>query len=130
MTAMIEKSLESQRGDMTALAAAVTDLSENLERLVAYQRDVLTKVHAESSKIADPIIAMMGSIQFQDVTRQRLQGLGDAFDLAKTHLAQIEQAVTNLSSGVELPEFMDVATEARNCWQKTESGDLQTIELF
>jgi len=130
MTAMIEKSVESQRTDMTELAAAVTDLSENLERLVAYQRDVLTKVHAESAKIADPIIAMMGSIQFQDVTRQRLQGLGDAFALAKTHLAQIEQAVTNLSSGAELPEFIDVTAEARNCWQKTEIGDLQTIELF
>ena len=130
MTAMIEKSVESQRTDMTELAAAVTDLSENLERLVSYQRDVLTKVHAESAKIADPIIAMMGSIQFQDVTRQRLQGLGDAFALAKTHLAQIEQAVTNLSSGSELPEFIDVTAEARNCWQKTEIGDLQTIELF
>ena len=130
MTAMIEKSLEGQRADMGELAGAVTDLSENLERLVAYQRDVLAKVQAESEKIANPIIAMMGSIQFQDVTRQRLQGLGDAFELAKTHLAQIEQAVANLSSGADLPEFMDVTTEAKNCWQKTESGGLTAIELF
>ncbi len=130
MTAMVEKSVESQRNDMTELTAAVTDLSENLERLVAYQRDVLVKAHTESEKIAQPIMAMMGSIQFQDVTRQRLQGLGDAFALATTHLAQIEQAVVNLSSGRELPEFMDVTAEAKSCWQKTESAELETIELF
>jgi hypothetical protein len=45
-------------------------------------------------------------------------------------LAQIEQAVANLSSGADLPEFMDVTTEAKNCWQKTESGGLTAIELF
>jgi hypothetical protein len=132
MSAMIEKSVESQRADMEEITTAVTDLSENLERLVTHQRDVLTKVHAEGQKIAHPIIEMMGSIQFQDVTRQRLQGLGEAFSHAKTHLGQLEQAVTNLPSGAELPEFVDVNAEARNCLRKTESTgpDTKLIELF
>ncbi len=132
ITALIETSVESQRADMGEISAAITELTENLERLVSYQRDVLTKVQAEGEKIAHPIIEMMGSVQFQDVTRQRLEGLGGAFALAKTHLVQVEQAVLNLPSGTELPEFIDVATEARQCWQKTEGcgQNEKAIELF
>jgi methyl-accepting chemotaxis protein len=57
------------------ISGAVSELTDNLQKLISHQRDTLTKVQYENERLADPIMQMIGSIQFQDVLKRRLQGI-------------------------------------------------------
>ncbi len=87
---LVTDRVESERGELMKIASAIASLTENMERLVAHQRDTLVKVQEESARIAQPIVRLIGSIQFQDVTRQRLQHLEGIFAAARTHLHALD----------------------------------------
>ena len=57
-----------------------SELTENLQKLFSHQRDTLTKVQYENEQMAEPIMQMIGSIQFQDVLKQRLQAIVHCFE--------------------------------------------------
>ena len=129
-TVLVNDRVEGERGELMKIASAIAGLTENMERLVSHQRDTLVKVQEESARIAQPIVRLIGSIQFQDVTRQRLQHLEGIFAAARTHLHGIDLSdpLTKSWPDVKLFETFALAegpSPPRN--RETQSND---IELF
>jgi len=62
------------------ISAAVSELTDNLQKLFSHQRDTLQRVQYENERLSGPIMQMIGSIQFQDVLKQRLQAIVNCFD--------------------------------------------------
>jgi methyl-accepting chemotaxis protein len=50
---------------------------------------VLVKIQEASETIAHPIMALIGSIQFQDITRQELQHVSQAMEFVASHSDQL-----------------------------------------
>ncbi|MTJ79419.1 MAG: chemotaxis protein [Telmatospirillum sp.] len=76
---------EREESGFTLIADAVSDLSENMQKLISHQRETLVKVQRENERLGDPIIQMIGAIQYHDVVKRRLdtiasccQGLSEA----------------------------------------------------
>lgn len=103
LEAAVQDSLQTIVGDRVAqegsgfavISEAVADLTHSLEGLITHQRDTLTRVQGDNEQMAEPIMQMIGSIQFQDVVKRRLQGLTQAFD----HITDaVDGAVSQVSA--------------------------------
>ena len=79
LKAVIHDRVDEEDQTFLKINTAIGNLTENLERLISHQRDVLAKVQEESVGIAQPILELMASIQFQDIVRQQLQSLAREF---------------------------------------------------
>ena len=132
------------------ISAAVSELTDNLQKLFSHQRDTLTKVQYENERISEPIMQMIGSIQFQDVVKRRLQAIVHCFD-------KITDCIENAMTGVQgrnlsaeqrdlvlhtqLREMVQLAIEAiqdsrqpaggQPAWGQTEAGPAgAAMEMF
>jgi len=87
------------------ISDAVSDLAENMKELIAHQRDTLAKVQQENEKMSEPIMEMIGSIQFQDVVKRRL----DALVRCSTHISDaVDATAEDIARGaVTTSEEMD-----------------------
>ena len=79
----------------SVISEAVGDLTENMQKLIAHQSDILTEVQNENKMLSKPIMEMIGSIQFQDVIKRRLYALIQCFD--KISII-VETAMTDINS--------------------------------
>jgi methyl-accepting chemotaxis protein len=80
------------------ISEAVGTLTDNMQRLISHQRETLSSVQQQNEKLAAPILQMVGSIQFQDVVKHRLQGLVTAFDGMTTTIDQSVVQVADISN--------------------------------
>lgn len=90
--------LEAQRKALDVISNSISELTGNLGHLLTHQRGVLTKVQEASAMIADPIMALIGSIQFQDVTRQELQHVSQAMEFVTGHSEQLSVVLKDLGN--------------------------------
>lgn len=100
--------VDEDRTELEAIAIAVRQRTEDMEALLSHQKETLTKVQSESNVIATHIIELVGSIQFQDVIRQRLKHLEKIFAAARRHLGGIEAALLDTSRPA-LPDLVGFA---------------------
>ncbi|MCF8483260.1 MAG: chemotaxis protein [Rhodospirillum sp.] len=154
LEAAVQDSLKTIVGERTAtegsgfavISEAVGDMSQSLRGLISHQRDILTRVQHDNEQLAEPIMRMIGSIQFQDVVKRRLQGLTHAFD----HITDaVDRAVSQFSANPDmsledmntairtnLDEMVTVSINELQSCQSSESGcdgthgPNATIELF
>jgi methyl-accepting chemotaxis protein len=150
----VQDSLQTIVGDRVAkegsgfavISEAVGDLTQSLQGLITHQRDTLTRVQRDNEQLAAPIMQMIGSIQFQDVVKRRLQGLTLAFDYITDAVdGAISQVSANPNMSLEdmntairmsLDEMVTASIDDLKCHQSAESGGggAQTtgaaIELF
>jgi methyl-accepting chemotaxis protein len=89
METTMKKRLAAETVGFAAIADGIVELSRNFDTLIGHQRVVLDKVQAESGAIATPIIDMIGSIQFQDITRQELQVVSKALASLADHAGHL-----------------------------------------
>jgi methyl-accepting chemotaxis protein len=106
MEAMVVGQLEAETQSFDHLVGSIGDLTINFDQLIGHQRDVMIKVHRESEMIAEPIMQLIGSIQFQDVTRQQLQHVSRSMEMIGRHSQQLgrilrESQVEHESLGIE-----------------------------
>ena len=66
---------QDERKDLSDIATATSDLEQNMGTLIGQHRETLEKMQHDSESIAQLVIELIGSIQFQDVARQRLNGV-------------------------------------------------------
>ncbi len=92
------------------ISNAVSELTENLQKLFSHQRDTLTKVHYENEQMAEPIMQMIGAIQFQDVLKQRLQAIVHCFEKIT---GCIENSVNGLADGNSTREQVATVLDAQ-----------------
>jgi methyl-accepting chemotaxis protein len=86
---LVETRLSNEKSELGDISSALGHLTEQTDQLVAFERDVLGKVRSESECIGDAILQLTGSIQFQDITRQRLEHLSKIFNLAQRHMQDV-----------------------------------------
>jgi len=79
------------------ISDAVSELTDNLQKLLSHQRDTLTKVQYENERLADPIMQMIGAIQSQDVMKRRLRAIVHCFD----KISEIVQSTNGSLAGVK-----------------------------
>ncbi|GEO81325.1 methyl-accepting chemotaxis protein [Pararhodospirillum oryzae] len=72
LSAVVGDRLAHEEDGFAIISEAVKELTDNLEKLISHQRDTLAKVQYENERLAQPIMQMVGAIQFQDVVRRRL----------------------------------------------------------
>jgi methyl-accepting chemotaxis protein len=94
LTTLVSERIDGERAELGRIADSIGTLTEDMERLVAHQRDTLGKVQLESNRIATPIMTLSGSIQFQDVIRQRLSHLEQIFAVARADLHDVATVAT------------------------------------
>jgi methyl-accepting chemotaxis protein len=110
---VVQASLNTIVGDRIAkessgfndISAAVSELTDNLQKLLSHQRDTLTKVQYENERLADPIMQMIGAIQSQDVLKRRLQAIVHCFD----KISEVVQSTTEDMANTDnnSPERLD-----------------------
>ncbi len=103
--------LEAQRKALDDISDSISELTENLDHLLTHQRGVLTKVQETSAMIADPIMALIGSIQFQDVTRQELQHVSEAMEFVAVHSEQLSVVLQDLGNDHDIDGIQAAITD-------------------
>jgi methyl-accepting chemotaxis protein len=96
MRTTMRKRLEAERTGFDAISNSISELTVNLGRLIGHQRDVVVKFQESSEMIAHPIMTLIGSIQFQDVTRQQLQHVSQAIEFVTCHSEQLGRFLEDL----------------------------------
>lgn len=91
-----------EESSLTVISEAVGELTESLQILIAQQRDTMTKVQYENERLGEPIMRMIGSIQFQDVVKQRLEALNRCSDHISEVIATTDADVAASTSLAEM----------------------------
>lgn len=129
-TSLVSNRIVGERVELAKISSAITNLTENMERLVSHQRDTLVKVQDESARIARPVIELMASIQFQDVTRQRLGHLETIFGAARDNLDALGHAARAASEPPDAGRFAVLAAAEGPAPPRGATGGGDAIELF
>ena len=72
---LVVRQCQEERRDLDAIATSTKELEQGMGTLIGQHRETLEKMRQESESIAQLVIDLIGSIQFQDVARQRLNGV-------------------------------------------------------
>lgn len=102
----LREQAKRRQDNETAAMGNVSDalglLTTNLVLLLQHQREVLGRIKAENEDIAEPIISMMGSIQFQDIVRQQIEQVVAMAQEVKAHIAAIKEGLWDPSALMSL----------------------------
>lgn len=79
LKSIVSDRVSKEEEGFAVISEAVNELTQNLQILISHQSDTLTKVSQENERLSEPILKMIGSIQFQDVVKCRLEGLSACF---------------------------------------------------
>jgi methyl-accepting chemotaxis protein len=91
----MEKRVKSEQEELGKLSTSIGALTRQTEKLIAHQFDILGRIQAESKTIGDSVARLSGSIQFQDVTRQKLEHLSNISDIAHDHLSRVAETISS-----------------------------------
>ena len=144
METIVHKRLDAERKGFEIITASMSELSDNLENIITHQRDVLVKIQEASEMIAHPIMALIGSIQFQDITRQELLHVSHGMEFVANHSGQLRTVLEDFgqthdldSTQAAIAELMAhyVMSQQRNIHSTAiGSGDLEEkgalVQLF
>jgi methyl-accepting chemotaxis protein len=83
--AMIHERIEVERVGFDLISSSMDEIKQNMTTVISHQRDALEKVHEQSKLIAQPLINLIGDIQFQDITRQQLEQVSKALSSLSEH---------------------------------------------
>lgn len=98
---VVTEAMERERANIDGIAAGVGGLMDTLEVLVAHQREILVKAQQENETISRPVVALMGSIQFQDITRQQLAHIVRAMAAMTRHITTLRAAAEDPSGDID-----------------------------
>ena len=100
--------VNEERESLEQFAAQLGTLGESYEKLSQHETNVLQTVTANSQRLSDMFMDAVASVQFQDVTRQQLDQVGEA-------LGRLEQQATllvdHLQRGTAAPAIEPLAKQ-------------------
>ncbi|NBC37420.1 hypothetical protein GTZ99_12755 [Novosphingobium sp. FSY-8] len=70
-------------------------LQENMQRMIAMQGGLIEAVRSRAHEMDEPLMNLVGSIQFQDVARQQIELVGQALNMISDHFVSLSQAIIN-----------------------------------
>ncbi|WP_175386536.1 methyl-accepting chemotaxis protein [Rhizobium sp. 9140] len=123
-----------KRQDTETLAMGkVTDalglLTTNLVLLLQHQREVLGRVKAENEDIAQPIMAMMGSIQFQDIVRQQIEQITSMAQEVETHVGEMRDGLATPSTIQQIEMLTERLDRLSSSYVMREQRDIHSAVL-
>jgi methyl-accepting chemotaxis protein len=147
MTRTVDKvvtdAAQRERENIDSISSGVGGLMDTLEVLVAHQREILVKAQQENETISRPVVELMGSIQFQDITRQQLAHIVRAMAAMTRHITALRAAAENPDAAIDagsIQQDMDrlfseyVMARQRDAHQQVTGGTREDkglmVELF
>jgi methyl-accepting chemotaxis protein len=98
---------------VTVTANAHTDVDGTLNRLdgaIERSQDIISRLQQSSMQLAEEINAMVVSMQYQDINRQRIEHVIDTMEIIKTDLDTIADGlknITRLGDGLNVRELTE-----------------------
>jgi methyl-accepting chemotaxis protein len=98
---VLQVRLGREREDLSAVVSSIGELEQNMRVLIDQQRATVNEMIREGEKIAELVIELNGSIQFQDIVRQRLNGVTGVLHQIVDHAESLTNVVDmeSLDSG-------------------------------
>jgi methyl-accepting chemotaxis protein len=93
--------VESQVAEATAIVDAIRAVQVNYEEMRAYYRTLVGVVTAHNTQLAAEIAEILGSLQYQDVVRQRIERAQAAIDERNEVLALLPNAIAEADAPVD-----------------------------
>ncbi len=129
LSVLVSERLGDEQRELEHIAVSICDLTAQMERLVAHQRDTLGKVQVESNRMVSPVLQLLGSIQFQDVAQQRIRHVEMFFSKAREDIAAVSDALASRRDMPGANELRAAIAEDGPAAPRV-SGSFAEIELF
>lgn len=100
LQAVVGERVAKEESGFAVISEAVSDLTHSLQGLITHQRETLTRIKRDNEQLAEPIMQMIGSIQYQDVVKRRLLGVTQALDNVTD---AVDGAVAQVSASPDMP---------------------------
>ncbi len=98
LNTIVADRIAKESSGFSDISEAVSELTDNLQKLLSHQRDTLTKVQYENERLAEPIMQMIGAIQSQDVLKRRLQGIVHCFEKISSSVESVTRALSGATN--------------------------------
>ena len=99
--ALSTQQIEKERNILSVYSEQMGALSRSYEELIAHEKSVLATVNECSSELSTMFMDALASIQFQDVTRQQLNHVGEALTRLDGHASLLARRLRLLEEGHE-----------------------------
>ncbi len=128
---------DCERTDLNGITSAIGELEEKMRFLIDQQRGALAKILEDSESIAHTVIELNGTIQFQDIVRQRLNGVIGVLHQIVDHAISLRNILSSHPLDGEAVEgaLGHVEMQRRSALNASKishvaSSDTQILELF
>lgn len=91
--------IATEQAMLDSLSQGISDLTGTLEDLISHQRETLLTAQQKGERLAPSVVNLIGSIQFQDITRQQLENVGKGVVAVEALLADIAAALERADRG-------------------------------
>lgn len=99
--ALSTQQVEKERNILSVFSEQMGALSRSYEEVTAHEKSVLATVNECSSELSTMFMDALASIQFQDVTRQQLNHVGEALTRLDGHASLLARRLRLLEEGHE-----------------------------
>lgn len=99
--ALSTQQVEKERNILSVFSEQMGALSRSYEEVIAHEKSVLATVNECSSELSTMFMDALASIQFQDVTRQQLNHVGEALTRLDGHASLLARRLRLLEEGHE-----------------------------
>lgn len=99
--ALSTQQVEEERNILSVFSEQMGALSRSYEEVTAHEKSVLATVNECSSELSTMFMDALASIQFQDVTRQQLNHVGEALTRLDGHASLLARRLRLLEEGHE-----------------------------
>jgi len=83
----------TERTMLDALSTGIEDLTSSLEDLISRQRETLLTAQQTGERLKPSVVNLIGSIQFQDITRQQLENVAKGVVAVEALLSSIADSL-------------------------------------
>ncbi len=134
---LVVRQCGEERRDLDAIATSTKELEQDMGTLIGQHRETLGKMRQQSESIAQLVIELIGSIQFQDIARQRLNGVTGVLHQIVDHAESLATFVGSEHFAEEkvVGAFASIEKRRQQIAENSKishvaGGDLGIVELF
>jgi methyl-accepting chemotaxis protein len=106
LSAHISSGKEGQEEDMLKKTASqMAKLGEHYSELLKFNKATMAKISAWNESMSEEILELLGGIQFQDITRQRLEHVVRALTRRREHALAIMERLSHPNMNIAMEEL-------------------------
>ena len=130
--ALTVRQAREEKMDMDSITLRIDELGQDLKSLVEQEQEIIVKTQQDSEEISRIVIDLLGSMQYQDLIRQKLDRATKNIDHIVNHALDLTALIQRARSGKNLPSiatFSQDTTKSTNIYTIND-GENRAIELF